>query len=81
MEEFEISIKTTDVKGKAETKIKGSRISIMNGLANLVSTLKKQSLLSEEDIEIAVQAGIKDLKDINVSDKDFDELIKHILSI
>lgn len=45
MEEFEISIKTTDVKGKVETKIKGSRISIMNGLANLVSTLKKQSLL------------------------------------
>ena len=65
MNDFELSIKTIEIKEKTEVKIKGSRISVMNGLANLVNVLKEQSLLNETDIIEAVQAGLGYKHEIN----------------
>lgn len=81
-DKFELSIKSTEIDGKVNIKVIGSRIVIMNALANLVNALKEQAILGEADIKIAVEKGLKGKDETNSDlEKGFDELFKHILNL
>ena len=56
---FEISIKSLNEDENISIKVEGTKIALMNALAQLVTEIEKNTNLTKEDIKYAMNLGLK----------------------
>lgn len=75
---FKILIESKEENNKVE--ISGTKIALMNGLANLSKTLLEKSNLSKEEIKYAIELGMSSREDLENEEKQLKEELEEKLN-
>ena len=75
---FKILIESKGENNKIE--VRGTKIGLMNGLANLAKTLLEKSNLSKDEIKYAVELGMSSKEEIKDEEKQLQEELEEKLN-